>query len=100
MANEQEADASAVSKLVLSGCQDVRVAGELQRQLIEITSKDNVTVVECNEIESMDASTIQLLWAAKRESANRLRLDVSPSSDFARWSQLAGIAESLFATTK
>jgi len=88
-----------VTSLTLSGCQDVRVAGELQRQLIELLSKENRVLVQCNEITAIDASTIQLLLAAKKESGDQFNLEASPTSDCVRWLELAGISSRLIPAT-
>ncbi|HBJ38907.1 MAG TPA: hypothetical protein DDZ51_30005 [Planctomycetaceae bacterium] len=88
-----------VANLILTGCQDVRVAGDLQRQLIELLSKENLSTVQCDEITTMDASTIQLLLAAKKESGNQFNVKALPTSDCVRWFELAGVSSRLMPAT-
>jgi hypothetical protein len=75
------------------------VAGELQRQLIELLSEDNRALVQCDEIAAMDASTIQLFLAAKREAGNQFNLVASPTSDCTQWFELAGAMSRLIPAT-
>jgi anti-anti-sigma regulatory factor len=87
-----------VVEMSLKGCQDVRVAAQLQTQLIESTSRSKCVVVQCDDITEMDASTIQLLLAAKKDSGNQFRLEASPTSDCLRWFGLAGVSDRLLGT--
>ncbi len=95
MPDTQQTEKTVASLLTLEGCQDVRVAADLQRRLIEVLSRGTPVSVECSQIDTLDASTIQLLLAAKRESNEALAIEASPESESAIWFRQAGVAERL-----
>ena len=78
-----------------TGTQDVRVALELQKALEQVVASGQPTIVNCSEVESLDASFLQLLLAVKRESRDLVRIEVDPESEAARWISYAGMTNQL-----
>ena len=81
--------------LSLSGRQDVRVASELQQQLIEILTPGRPVVLDCSETDSLDVAALQLLLAARRESSSALEIRAPADGEAASSFQLAGVADAL-----
>ena len=86
-------------RLSLSGNQDVRTVGELQRSLTELLSKNNGVIVDCNAVDSLDAAFLQVLLAAKREAPDLVQITANSDSEAARWIHFAGLTQSLLGTS-
>lgn len=74
----------------ICGGQDVRNAGNLHRDLLRFCSESTPIRLKCSEIDSIDASTIQLLLAAKQELGDLLQIEADGSSEIRSWLKIAG----------
>lgn len=81
--------------LELSGTVDVRVAIDLQRALMEAISKQKPVAIDCTSVESLDASFLQLLLAAKRTSPRPFHVRASSDSQAIKWFELSGLKPEL-----
>ena len=84
-----------VHRIEIDGCQDVRVACELQQRLLELAGSPESHCLELTATASIDATTMQLLLAAKREMSDRLVITVPPDSDTHAWLRRAGLESEL-----
>lgn len=78
----------------IRGGQDIRNASSLHRDLLRFCSESTPILLKCSDVENVDASTLQLLLAAKKELGTSLQLDASGSSEIRSWLRIAG-AESI-----
>ncbi len=93
--HNQTDDKQKNNRFQLTGCQDVRVANELHRNLIAILNADAQTTLDCTGVDSFDAAALQLLLAAKREAPNMLAFVAPIESEAATWFRLAGVNDLL-----
>jgi anti-anti-sigma regulatory factor len=56
------------NRLILAGSIDIAAATELKKLLLAAVANQKDTVVEIGAVTSVDVTTVQLLWAAERES--------------------------------
>ncbi len=83
------------AQLELTGCQDVRVAGDLHRNLIELLALNEPVTINCVAVDSIDAAALQLLLAAKREVSEKLTIVAPEGSESVTWFRLAGAGDML-----
>ncbi len=83
------------TQLDLMGNQDVRVAGQLHRNLIELLAHNEPVSIHCTGVDSVDASALQLLLAAKREAGDSLEIVAADDSEAGTWFRLAGVRDKL-----
>lgn len=88
-----------IGRLILSGNQDVRSAVELQRSLTDLISKHNQVLIDCKDIDSIDAACLQILLAARRDSQDTVEIVAEPNCEAARWIQYSGLADRLLGRT-
>lgn len=74
----------------IRGGQDIRNAASLHAQLLGLCSEPTPVVIKLADVDSIDASTVQLLLAAKRDLGDALQFELSESSEVSTWLKLAG----------
>jgi anti-anti-sigma factor len=84
------------TSIPLQGTQDVRNAAELHQKLLSALGNGQTVVVDCSEVESVDAACLQLLLAAKRENS-QLVIKADATSETAGWIRISGLADRLYA---
>ncbi|MCU0712447.1 MAG: hypothetical protein MUC43_10335 [Pirellula sp.] len=95
LGNIADSDATRSTRLEeIGGGQDIRNAVTLHRDLLRFSSESTPILLECSEIECIDASTIQLFLAIKTEMGDLVRLVADSSSEIRSWLRIAG-AESI-----
>ena len=89
-------DSDDTTSIPLQGTQDVRNAAELHQKLLSVSDHGQTVVVDCSEVDSVDAACLQLLLAAKRENPP-LVIKVDSASETAGWIRISGLADRLYA---
>ncbi len=90
---------SASTRFELTGAQDVRVASDLHRSLIELLTSNQPATVDCSRVDSFDAAAIQLLLAAKRETGDKFTIIAPNDSQSESWIALSGLKGRLLPTS-
>lgn len=83
------------TRLELTGSQDVRVACELHRNILDLLAINEPISIDCTHVDSIDAAALQLILAAKREAADRLEVVAPADSEAGLWFRMAGVYEKL-----
>jgi ABC-type transporter Mla MlaB component len=83
------------TRFELTGSQDVRVVGELHRNLIELLALSEPLCLDCTRIDAIDTAALQLILAAKREAAEKLEIVAESDSEAGLWFRMAGVLEKL-----
>ncbi|XZE20455.1 hypothetical protein SH449x_000328 [Pirellulaceae bacterium SH449] len=74
----------------IRGGQGIRTAVSLHAELLRLCSEPTPLVIRLADVDSIDASTIQLLLAAKRDLGESLKFEIGDSADLSAWLKLAG----------